>query len=49
MKELEKYIDSMDITKEAPTTDPERQYYYIKKAREYVKAACNFQVPYISI
>ena len=39
MKDLEKYIDSMDITKEAPITDPERQYYYIKKAREYVKAA----------
>ncbi len=39
MKDLEKYIDSMDITKEAPTTDPERQYYYIKKAREYVKEA----------
>lgn len=39
MKDLEKYIDGMDITKEAPTTDPERQYYYIKKAREYVKEA----------
>ena len=39
MKELETYIDSMDITKEAPTNDPERQYYYIKKAREYVKQA----------
>ena len=39
MKDLEKHIDSMDITKEAPTSDPERQYYYIKKAREYVKEA----------
>ena len=39
MKELETYIDSMDITKEAPANDPERQYYYIKKAREYVKEA----------
>ena len=39
MKDLEKYIDGMDITKEAPTTDPERQYYYIKKVREYVKEA----------
>ena len=37
MKNLEKYIDDIDITKEAPATDPERQYYYIKKAREYVK------------
>ena len=39
MKNLEKYIDDIDITKEAPATDPERQYYYIKKAREYVKEA----------
>ena len=39
MKDLEKHIDSMDITKEAPISDPERQYYYIKKAREYVKEA----------
>ena len=39
MKDLEKYIDSIDITKEAPANDPERQYYYIKKAREYVKEA----------
>ena len=31
MKELEKHINNMDITKEAPTNDPERQYYYIKK------------------
>lgn len=41
MKDLEKHIDSMDITKEAPTADPERQYYYIKKAREYVKEAAS--------
>ena len=39
MKNIEKYMDSIDITKEAPTNDPERQYYYIKKAREYVKVA----------
>ena len=39
MKDLEKHIDSMDITKEAPISDPERQYYYIKKARKYVKEA----------
>ena len=41
MKDFEKYIDSIDITKEAPVNDPERQYYYIKKAREYVKEASN--------
>jgi len=39
MKDLEKYIDSIDITAEAPVNDPQRQYYYIKKAREYVKQA----------
>lgn len=39
MKNIEKYMDSIDITKEAPANDPERQYYYIKKAREYVKEA----------
>lgn len=39
MKDMEKYIEDMDITKEAPVTEPERQYYYIKKARTYVKKA----------
>lgn len=39
MKDLEKYIDNIDITKEAPANDPERQYYYIKKARAYVNEA----------
>ena len=37
MKDLEKYIENIDITKEAPANDPERQYYYIKKARAYVQ------------
>lgn len=36
MKEIEKYIEQADLTKEAPLQEPERQYYYIKKAREYV-------------
>ena len=39
MKQLNDYINDVDITKEAPTTEPERQYYFIKKAREYVKTA----------
>ena len=30
-------IDNIDITQEAPATEPERQYYFIKKAKEYVK------------
>ncbi len=39
MKQLNDYINDIDITKEAPTNEPERQYYFIKKAREYVKGA----------
>ncbi|MBE5949568.1 MAG: tRNA (N6-isopentenyl adenosine(37)-C2)-methylthiotransferase MiaB [Lachnospiraceae bacterium] len=31
-------LESIDITKEAPQTEPERQYYFMAKAREYVKA-----------
>lgn len=40
MNEIEKYIDNIDISNEAPATEPERQYYYIKKARTYVEGAC---------
>ncbi|MBQ6994999.1 MAG: hypothetical protein IJN64_11005 [Lachnospiraceae bacterium] len=29
--ELEKILEEIDLTKEAPTKEPERQYYYIKK------------------
>ncbi len=29
-------FDNIDITKEAPVTEPERQYYFIKKAKDYV-------------
>ncbi len=36
MNEMQQYIEQMDILKEAPTTEPERQYYFIKKARELV-------------
>ena len=39
MKEMMQYIDNMDITQEAPANEPERQYYFIKKAREYVRQA----------
>ena len=39
MKEIQQYINEIDITKEAPACEPERQYYYIKKAKEYVKCA----------
>lgn len=37
MREMEKHIEEIDIKTEAPLNEPERQYYYIKKAREYVK------------
>lgn len=39
MKDMEMRIEAMDITQEAPVTEPERQYYYIKKARTYVANA----------
>ena len=29
-------FDAIDLIKEAPVTEPERQYYYIAKARKYV-------------
>lgn len=37
MKNIETYLETIDITKEAPIHEPERQYYFIKKARIYVK------------
>lgn len=37
MKNIETYLEAIDITKEAPIHEPERQYYFIKKARIYVK------------
>ena len=37
MREIEKYIEDADLTKEAPPNEPQRQYYFIKKAREYVR------------
>lgn len=37
MKEIERKIENMDLALEAPVNEPERQYYYIKKARTYVK------------
>lgn len=36
-EEIEKILESVDITGEAPIAEPERQYYFIKKARKYVK------------
>ena len=39
MNQINDYINDIDITKEAPVNEPERQYYFIKKASEYVKIA----------
>ena len=34
---IEKIINEMNINEPAPTEEPYRQYYFIKKARKYVK------------
>lgn len=31
-------FDNIDITKEPPTEEPARQYYFIAKCRRYIKA-----------
>lgn len=30
-------LDKIDITKEPPTQEPERQYYFMAKARQLIK------------
>lgn len=37
MKHTDIDYDAIDINQEAPTTEPERQYYFIAKCRKYVK------------
>ena len=37
MKDIATHIENMDLTKEAPTSEPDRQYYYIKKVRTYIE------------
>lgn len=36
-EELEKKLEKIDINGPAPLEEPERQYYFIKKCRKYVK------------
>ena len=36
MSTIKEFIENIDLTQEAPIAEPERQYYYIKKARIYV-------------
>ena len=38
MNDFEKVIDGIDLGLPAPFEEPERQYYFIKKGREYVTA-----------
>jgi len=38
LKNIERYINEIDLSLEAPINEPERQYYFIKKARGYIKA-----------
>ena len=35
--DIEEKLAGIDITKEPPTEEPARQYYFIKKCREIVK------------
>ena len=35
--EMEKIIDAMDLSQEAPVEEPQRQYWFMKKARQLVK------------
>ena len=35
--EIENIIDAMDLSQEAPVEEPQRQYWFMKKARQLVK------------
>lgn len=37
LNDLEEKLIAIDLSQEAPTTEPNRQYYFIKKAREILK------------
>ncbi len=39
MKNIEQYIEEMNLMQEAPVNEPERQYYFMKKAKAYVQRA----------
>ena len=38
MFDLEEELKKIDLSKQPPTEEPQRQYYFIKKARGLVKA-----------
>lgn len=35
--DIEKIIDAQDLTLPPPEREPQRQYYFIKKCREFIK------------
>ena len=35
--EMKKIIDAMDLSQEAPVEEPQRQYWFMKKARQLIK------------
>ena len=37
-EEFEKILEGIDLDQAPPTEEPMRQYYFMKKARKYVKA-----------
>ena len=37
-KEIEELLGRIDLEGEAPVDEPQRQYYFLKKCRSYVKA-----------
>ena len=37
-KKMEEFLKEIDLTQEAPSEEPQRQYYFIEKARHLVKA-----------
>ena len=37
-KKMEEFFKEIDLTQEAPSEEPMRQYYFIEKARHLVKA-----------
>ena len=40
--EYSKRIEAQDLTKEPPTEEPDRQYYFMKKCREIVKKKSDY-------
>ena len=41
LKDLDKVIGEIDLNKEAPVNEPDRQYYYMAKAKKYVAEQYN--------